>query len=102
MSEDPAPYTPLGGRSDTICPVCKEDSLKYDFVRKSWWCQKCGWLERRPSSAEMVQRCRAGQKAMGDNADEPGGGPITPGPFVDDHGEMPTFLPYPDLPPEGP
>lgn len=40
----------------------------------------------------MILRCRLGQKAMGDYHDEPGGGPITPGPFVDDHGDMPFLL----------
>lgn len=51
----------------------------------------------------MILRCREGQKAMGDYPDEPGGGPITPGPFVDDHGELPFLLqPVPEAVADGP
>ena len=59
--------------------------------------------KERSLTVEMILRCRAGQKAMGDDPDCPGGAPITPGPFCDDHGEMPMFLPVqPDQVPEGP
>lgn len=43
----------------------------------------------RMNSIEMLLACRQGQKILGD--EEPLG-PISIGPFVDDHGEMVTYV----------
>ena len=51
-----------------------------------------GGTEAFMNAIPMMLKCRAGQKIMGDYSDEPGGGPITPGPFTDDHGDMPFRL----------
>ena len=53
----------------------------------------------------MVARCRLRQAALEDepvDPDQASRGPISPGPFVDDHGEMPMFLPSVSEISEGP
>lgn len=58
------------------------------------------------NAVTMVKRCRLRQKALEDDPVEDGQaarGPISPGPFMDDHGEMPPFVsPNPEETPGGP
>lgn len=51
MTEERAPYKPFGGRKQTKCPACRQDTLKFDFARRTWAClnPKCHWVERRPT-----------------------------------------------------
>lgn len=51
------------------------------------------------NAIQMLQRCRKRQQALGD--EEPLG-PISIGPFVDDHGEMVTYITPEQLPTPGP